>query len=151
MAKRYTRQWWEDRINEVTLIGRLGADAEIKETSKGDKYARLSLATNQKYKKGDEWQEKTEWHKIVVFDPILAQMLERTGKKGEMFYIKGEITTRSFESDTGTKWITEINVPRFRGAVKRIGLGGGASGDTATQTVSPSNNSTKEEVEDIPF
>ena len=56
-------------INEVTLIGRLGADAEIKETSKGDKYARLSLATNQKYKKGDEWQEKTEWHKIVVFDP----------------------------------------------------------------------------------
>ena len=138
-------------INEVTLIGRLGADAEIKETSKGDKYARVSLATNQKYKKGDEWQEKTEWHKIVVFDPILAQMLERTGKKGEMFYIKGEITTRSFESDTGTKWITEINVPRFRGAVKRIGLGGGASGDTATQTVSPSNNSTKEEVEDIPF
>ena len=82
---------------------------------------------------------------------MLAATLERVGKKGEMFYIKGEITTRSFESDTGTKWITEINVPRFRGAVKRIGLGGGASGDTATQTVSPSNNSTNEEAVDIPF
>ena len=141
-------------INEVTLIGRLGADAEIKETSKGDKYARLSLATNQKYKKGEEWHEKTEWHKIVVFDPMLAGTLERVGKKGEMFYIKGEITTRSFETDDGRKWITEINVPRFRGAVKRIGLGAGGGGDTSQEKVSPpkqNGNTVEEEVPDIPF
>jgi len=142
-------------INEVTLVGRLGADAEIRDTSKGDKYARMSLATNQKYKQGEEWKEKTEWHKIVVFDPRLAEMLERVGKKGELLYIKGEISTRSFETEDGTKWITEINVPRFRGVIKRIGLGAGEGGDALPQKASLPKQQSKEETEidkaDIPF
>ena len=137
-------------INEVTLLGRLGADAEIKDTSKGEKMAKLSLATNQKYKQNEEWKEKTEWHRIIVFDPRLAEMLERTGKKGEMFYVKWEITTRKFEAETGTKWITEITIPKFRGVIKRIGLGGGGFEDvTPTKT---SENTPKEDIkDDIPF
>ena len=112
------------------------------------------IQIKEKFKKGEEWQEKTEWHKVVVFDPMLAATLERVGKKGEMFYIKGEITTRSFETDDGRKWITEINVPRFRGAVKRIGLGAGGGGDTSQEKVSPpkqNGNTAEEEVPDIPF
>lgn len=104
-------------INKVILIGRLGADAEVKQTSKGDSMANLSLATNKKFK--DE--EKTTWHKVVVFDPRIADTMGKYAKKGTMLYVEGEIETRSYKDAGGQqKYVTEVVVPRFTGVVRMV-------------------------------
>ena len=104
-------------INKVLLIGRLGADAEVKQTSKGDSMANMSLATNKKFK--DE--EKTTWHKVVVFDPRIADTMGKYGKAGTMLYVEGEIETRSYQDSGGQKrYVTEVVVPRFTGVVRMV-------------------------------
>ena len=104
-------------INKVILIGRLGADAEVKQTSKGDSMASMSLATNKKFK--DE--EKTTWHKVVVFDPRIADTMGKYAKAGTMLYIEGEIETRSYQDSGGQKrYVTEVVVPRFTGVVRMV-------------------------------
>ena len=104
-------------INKVILIGRLGADAEVKQTSKGDSMANLSLATNKKFKD----DEKTTWHKIVVFDPRIADTMGKYAKKGTMLYVEGEIETRSYKDAGGQqKYVTEVVVPRFSGVVRMV-------------------------------
>ena len=104
-------------INKVILVGRLGADAEVKQTSKGDSMANLSLATNKKFKD----DEKTTWHKVVVFDPRIADNMGKYGKKGTMLYVEGEIETRSYKDASGNaRYVTEVVVPRFSGVVRMV-------------------------------
>ena len=104
-------------INKVILVGRLGADAEVKQTSKGDSMANLSLATNKKFKE----EEKTTWHKVVVFDPRIADTMGKYAKKGTMLYVEGEIETRSYKDAGGQqKYVTEVVVPRFTGVVRMV-------------------------------
>jgi len=104
-------------INKVILIGRLGADAEVKQTSKGDSMANMSLATNKKFKE----EEKTTWHKVVVFDPRIADTMGKYAKAGTMLYVEGEIETRSYQDSGGQKrYVTEVVVPRFTGVVRMI-------------------------------
>ena len=104
-------------INKVMLIGRLGSDPEVKTTKKGDKFANLSLATNKKLKEG----EKTTWHKIVVFDPRIAETMEKYAKKGTMLYVEGEIETRSYkDASDQNRYVTEIIVPRYSGVIKMV-------------------------------
>ena len=104
-------------INKVILVGRLGADAEVKQTSKGDSMANLSLATNKKFKD----DEKTTWHKIVVFDPRIADNMGKYAKKGTMLYVEGEIETRSYKDASGNaRYVTEVVVPRFSGVVRMV-------------------------------
>ena len=99
------------------LIGRLGSDPEVKTTKKGDKFANLSLATNKKLKEG----EKTTWHKIVVFDPRIAETMEKYAKKGTMLYVEGEIETRSYkDASDQNRYVTEIIVPRYSGVIKMV-------------------------------
>ena len=78
-------------INKVMLIGRVGSEPEIKVTTKDEKFAKLSLATNKRYKVGQTNQEKTQWHMIKVFDPRLAETIEQYVHKGTMLYVEGEI------------------------------------------------------------
>ena len=104
-------------INKVILVGRLGADPEIKQTKKGDAFANMSIATNKKMK--DE--EKTTWHKVVVFDPRLAEMVGKYVKSGTQIYLEGEIQTRNYEDAGGQKrYVTEIIVPRFSGVIRML-------------------------------
>ena len=104
-------------INKVMLIGRLGADPEVKQTKNGDNFANLSLATNKKFKD----KEKTTWHKIVVFDPRIADTMGKYAKKGTALYVEGEIETRSYKDAGGQqKYVTEIVVPRFTGVVRMV-------------------------------
>lgn len=104
-------------INKVILVGRLGADAEVKQTSKGDSMANMSLATNKKFKE----EEKTTWHKVVVFDPRIADTMGKYGKAGTMLYVEGEIETRSYQDSGGQKrYVTEIVVPRFTGVIRMM-------------------------------
>jgi len=109
-------------INRVTLVGRVGSDPEIKVTSKDEKFAKLSLATNKKYKVGGDTQEKTAWHMIKVFDPRLAETIEKYVKKGTTLYVEGEIDYSKF---------TEIVVPKFSGVIRMLGSKSSASSKPA--------------------
>lgn len=114
-------------INKVMLIGRLGSDPEVKTTKKGDKFANLSLATNKKLKEG----EKTTWHKIVVFDPRIAETMEKYAKKGTMLYVEGEIETRSYkDASDQNRYVTEIIVPRYSGVIRMVGSKSESKGGT---------------------
>ena len=110
-------------INKVMLVGRLGADPEIKQTKSGDKFANLSLATNKKYKTKDgSMTEKTTWHKIVVFDPRLAENMEKYAKTGTQLYVEGELETRQYKDSNGqNRIVTEVVIPRFTGQIKMVG------------------------------
>ena len=110
-------------INKVMLVGRLGADPEIKQTKSGDKFANLSLATNKKFKTKDgSMTEKTTWHNIVVFDPRLAENMEKYAKTGTQLYVEGELETRQYKDSNGqNRIVTEVVIPRFTGQIKMVG------------------------------
>jgi len=102
-------------LNKVTLIGRLGRDVELRQTQSGDSVANLSLATSKKWKnKQGESQEKTEWHRVVMFGK-LADIANSYLTKGSLVYIEGEIQTRSWEKDGEKKYSTEIVCAGFTG------------------------------------
>lgn len=135
--------------NFVTLVGRLGADPDVKETIKGDNFASLSLATNERYKAKDgDYKEKTQWHKVIVFNPQVASSLQKFMKKGDTVIVQGQLEYRSYEADGTTKYVTEVVVPRFSGKVQLIPMNNGGS-KPATASA-PSNASTEPAV-DIPF
>ena len=110
-------------INKVILVGRLGADPEINTTSKGSKFANLSLATNKSWKnKQGEKQEQTTWHKVKVFDPNLATNVENYARTGTQLYVEGELENRSYKDSKGNqRYITEVLVPRFSGVIRLVG------------------------------
>ena len=119
-------------INKVILVGRLGADPEVKQTKKGDTMANLSLATNKKFKE----DEKTTWHKVVVFDPRIADTMSKYAKKGTMLYIEGEIETRSYkDASDNQRYVTEVVVPRYSGVIKMVSPK--PNGGTSTEAVAP--------------
>lgn len=97
-------------LNKAILIGNLGSDPEIRTTTGGQQVAQFSLATNRRWTDAQgEQQERTEWHRIVVWGK-LVEVVERFLRKGERLYIEGEIQYRSYEDKEGqTRYVTEIN------------------------------------------
>ena len=98
-------------INQVQLIGRLGADAEIKTTAQGTKLSTLRLATNEKTKRSNgEWKETTQWHQCVVWGS-LNNVVEKFGKKGNQLMVCGSLNYRIYTDSEGIKrTIPEIKV-----------------------------------------
>ena len=95
-------------LNRATLIGNLGQDPELKTTPQGSSVCTISIATSEKYKdKNGEWQESTDWHRVVLWDK-LADIAKEYLRKGSKVFIEGRIKTRSYEKDNETKYITEI-------------------------------------------
>ncbi|MBA3345729.1 MAG: single-stranded DNA-binding protein [Gemmatimonadales bacterium] len=115
-------------LNKVILIGNLGADPEVRSTSNGSRVATLSLATSRQWKnQAGEKQEKTEWHRIVLWNnkgSTLADIAERFCKKGDKIYIEGSIEYRSWQDREGqTRYTTEITA---RELIMLSGKGDGA-------------------------
>lgn len=104
-------------INKVILVGNLGRDPEIRHTNSGQKIANLSVATSDTWKdKSGERQERTEWHRVVVFNANLAEFAERFLRKGSKVYIEGSLQTRKFTDQSGAeKYTTEVVLSAFRG------------------------------------
>lgn len=104
-------------INKVILVGNLGRDPEIRHTNAGQKIVHLSVATSDTWKdKSGERQEKTEWHRVVVFNSNLADFSERFLKKGSKVYVEGSLQTRKFTDASGQdKFTTEIVLGAYRG------------------------------------
>ncbi len=102
-------------LNKVQLIGRLGADPEIKHLDGGATLARMRMATSERYKdKNGETQEQTEWHTIIVWGPQ-AEVAAKYCKKGMLLYVEGKLNTRSWQAENGeNKYTTEIRCINFQ-------------------------------------
>ena len=114
-------------LNKVLLIGRLGADPEIKQMINGKSVARISLATSQSWKDKNtgEKKEKTEWHRIVVFNEGLVNVVQKYLKKGSQVYIEGQLSTRKWKDEQSgqDKYSTEIIIQGFNSSLTMLGSG----------------------------
>ena len=103
-------------LNKVQLIGRLGADPEIKQMVNGKNVARLSIATSQSWKdkNSGEKKEKTEWHRIVIFNEGLVNVVQQYLKKGANIYVEGQLSTRKWKDEASgrDKYSTEGNITK---------------------------------------
>ena len=128
-------------LNKVLLIGRLGADPEIKQMVNGKSGARLSLATSQSWKDKNtgEKKEKTEWHRIVVFNEGLVNVVQQYLKKGAQVYIEGQLSTRKWKDEQSgqDKYSTEILIQGYNSSLTMLGGGGrGIQNDNSPQPIS---------------
>jgi len=109
-------------LNKVLLIGRLGADPEIKQMVNGKNVARLSLATSNTWKDKNtgEKKEKTEWHRIVIFNEGLVNIVQQYVKKGTQVYIEGQLTTRKWKDEKSglDRYSTEVVLQGFNSSFK---------------------------------
>ncbi len=131
-------------LNKVLLIGRLGADPEIKQMVNGKSVARISLATSQSWKDKNtgEKKEKTEWHRIVVFNEGLVNVVKQYLKKGAQIYVEGQLTTRKWKDEQSgqDKYSTEIVIQGYNSSLTMLG-GGNSGGGIANDNSQTSNNS----------
>jgi len=121
-------------VNKVILVGNLGRDPEVRSTQDGTQIANLSLATSDTWrdKQSGERKERTEWHRVVIFNENLVKIAQQYLKKGSKIYIEGQLQTRKYtDKDGQEKYSTEVVLPRFRGELTMLdgrGEGGGGGG-----------------------
>ncbi len=133
-------------LNKVLLIGRLGADPEIKQMINGKSVARLSLATSQSWKDKNtgEKKEKTEWHRIVVFNEGLVNVVQQYLKKGAQVYIEGQLSTRKWKDEKSgqDKYSTEVIIQGYNSSLTMLGGGGSTSSanDSSSQQISKNHD-----------
>ena len=104
-------------VNKVILIGNLGRDPEVRHGQDGSKIVTLNLATSESWKdRSGERKEKTEWHRVVIFNDRIAEVAERRLAKGARVYIEGQLQTRKWTDQSGAeKYSTEVVISRFKG------------------------------------
>jgi single-strand DNA-binding protein len=121
-------------VNKVILIGNLGRDPEIRTTQDGTRVANLSIATSESWrdKASGERKEKTEWHRVVVFNDRIVDVAERYLKKGATVYIEGQLQTRKWTDQSGAeKYTTEVVLQKYRGELTMLGGRGESGGMSA--------------------
>jgi single-strand DNA-binding protein len=123
-------------LNKVMLIGNVGKDPEIRTSQDGTKLATLTLATSETWrdKQSGERKDRTEWHRVVIFNDKLADIAERYVKKGSRIFIEGQLQTRKWTDQSNVeKYTTEIVISRFKGELTLLDTksdGGGARGSS---------------------
>ena len=115
-------------VNKVILVGNLGRDPEVRYTQSNQKIVHLAIATSERWrdKMSGEQREKTEWHRVVIFNEPLADVAERYLSKGSSVYLEGQLQTRKWTDQSGVeKYTTEVVIQRFRGDLVLLGSRGG--------------------------
>lgn len=115
-------------VNKVILIGNLGRDPEIRTTQDGVKIANLSVATSENWRDRatGERRERTEWHRVVIFNDRLADVVEKYLKKGSKVYLEGQLQTRKWTDQSGQdRYSTEVVLQRYRGELTMLDTRGG--------------------------
>src|SRR3984893_11228424 len=119
-------------VNKVILIGNLGRDPEIRSTQDGTRIANLSVATSESWrdKASGERKERTEWHRVVIFNDKLVEIVEKYLKKGAKVYLEGALQTRKWTDNSGQeRYSTEVVLQRYRGELTMLdGRSGGGEG-----------------------
>ena len=121
-------------VNTVFLVGNVGKDPEIRATQSGERIANLSLATSEHWtdKSSGERKEKTEWHRISIFNPRIVDVVEKYVRKGSSICVQGPLQTRKWTDNAGVeKYSTEVVVGRFRGEITLLGSKGDAAPERA--------------------
>ena len=145
-------------VNKVILVGNLGKDPEVRRMTSGEPVVNLSVATSESWrdKASGERKEKTEWHRVVIFNKNLAEVAEKYLKKGAKVYVEGQLQTRKWTDKDGTeKYSTEVVLQNFRGELTMLdgrgGEGGGGGGGGRGAAESPASFQRDEMDDEIPF
>ncbi len=145
-------------VNKVILVGNLGRDPEVRKMNSGDSVVNFTLATSENWrdKATGERKERTEWHRIVIFNENLAKVAEQYLRKGSKVYIEGQLATRKWtDKDGNEKYTTEVVLNRFRGELVMLdskGEGGGSRERSSMGADEPSRSFERAEMDDeIPF
>jgi single-strand DNA-binding protein len=153
-------------VNKVILVGNLGADPEIRSLNSGDRVANLRVATSETWRdrSSGERKEKTEWHRVVIFNDNLVKVAENYLRKGSKVYIEGSLQTRKWQDQSGQeKYSTEVVLQKFRGELTMLdgrggddaGEGGGYSGGFSSgpraQSSGPREEFSADLDDEIPF
>jgi single-strand DNA-binding protein len=149
-------------VNKVILVGNLGKDPEVRRTTAGDPIVNLSLATSESWrdKASGERKEKTEWHRVVIFNKNLADVAEKYLRKGSKVYVEGQLQTRKWtDKDGAEKYSTEVVLQNFRGELTMLdgrsgggeGGGGGGFGGSRGASEAPASFQRDEMDDEIPF
>jgi single-strand DNA-binding protein len=118
-------------VNKVTLVGNLGKDPEIRNTQAGSKICNLTIATSETWndRASGERKERTEWHRVVIFNERLADVAERFLRKGRKVYLEGALETRKYTDQSGQeKYTTEVVLRNFRGELVLLDSNRGEEG-----------------------
>lgn len=118
-------------LNKVMLIGNLGADPEVRRMNSGEPVVTLSVATSENWrdKNSGERRERTEWHRVVIFNENLCKVAESYLKKGSKVYLEGQLQTRKWQAQDGSdRWSTEVVLQRFRGEIQMLDKAEGRPG-----------------------
>jgi single-strand DNA-binding protein len=143
-------------VNKVILVGNLGKDPEVRRMTSGDPVVNLSIATSESWrdKASGERKEKTEWHRVVIFNKNLADVAEKYLKKGSKVYVEGQLQTRKWtDKDGAEKYSTEVVLQNFRGELTMLDGRGGGEGGGASRGASeaPASFQRDEMDDEIPF
>jgi single-strand DNA-binding protein len=149
-------------VNKVILVGNLGKDPEVRRMQSGDAIVNLSIATSETWrdKSSGERKEKTEWHRVVIFNKNLAEVAEKYLRKGSKVYVEGALQTRKWtDKDGAEKYSTEVVLQNFRGELTMLDTRGGEGGGSAMSRNSapaggmsePGNFDRSELDDEIPF
>jgi single-strand DNA-binding protein len=130
-------------LNKVILIGNLGRDPEVRRLNSGDPVVNLSVATSENWrdKASGERKERTEWHRVVIFNENLAKVAENYLRKGSKVYIEGQLQTRKYTDKDGVeKYSTEVVLQRFRGELVMLDSRGGDDSDRSASSPGGGND-----------
>ncbi len=130
-------------VNKVILVGNLGKDPEVRTFQNGGRVANLSIATSESWKDKatGEKKERTEWHRVVIFNEALVGVAERYLKKGAKVYLEGQLETRKYEKDGREVYTTEVVLRPYRGELTMLDGARGSSGDIANDYSEPQSMS----------
>jgi len=137
-------------VNKVILLGNLGQDPDIRTMQNGKKVCTFSIATSNSWKDKDtgEKKEKTEWHRVVVFNEGLVGIVENYIKKGTKLYIEGALQTRKWTDDSGTeKYTTEIVIQGYGGRIDIVSAKGNNQEQSENQDVLENNDVAKKAID----
>jgi single-strand DNA-binding protein len=158
-------------VNKVILVGNLGADPEIRTLNSGDRVCNLRLATSESWRDrgSGERKERTEWHRVVIFNDNLVKVAESFLRKGSKVYVEGALQTRKWSDQSGQeKFSTEVVLQKFRGELTMLdgkgeggaerdeggyggASGGGFSSGPRQQSSAPRENFSADLDDEIPF
>ena len=119
-------------LNKVQLIGNLGRDPEVRNTQSGDQIVHLSVATNETWRdrQSGERRERTEWHRVVIFNQNLGDVAKQYLRKGSKVYVEGQLQTRKWTDQSGQeRYSTEVVLRAYRGELTMLDSRGDSSGD----------------------
>ena len=143
-------------VNKVILVGNLGRDPEVRSTQGGTRIANLSVATSEGWtdKRSGERREKTEWHRVVIFNEHIVKVVEKYLEKGSKVYLEGALQTRKWTDNAGVeRYSTEVVLQNFDGKLVMLGGGSREQEDEPERAVSPRTQQASHSDDDreIPF